>query len=68
MEPDLTIVVVRRRGWDPQDYREWSDATLAAGAAFAMPTVWQGETVLRCCFVNPLTTIELVAGVLDSMR
>jgi glutamate/tyrosine decarboxylase-like PLP-dependent enzyme len=68
MRPDLTIVVLRRIGWESEDYRAWSDARLADGVAFAMPTVWHGETVLRCCFVNPMTTIELVAGVLESMR
>ena len=49
-------MLFRRLGWTPADYQAWSDAVLAAGAAFVVPTAWDGETVLRLCIVNPLTT------------
>ena len=29
---------------------------LADGLTFVVPTAWAGETVLRICIVNPLTT------------
>ena len=32
-----------------------------------VPTSWQGETVLRFCFVNPSTTPEDVELILDSL-
>jgi glutamate/tyrosine decarboxylase-like PLP-dependent enzyme len=67
-EPELSVVVLRRIGWSPVDYRRWSDRMLDEGLAFAVPTTWAGETVLRFCFVNPLTTLDDVQLVLDSLR
>ena len=32
------------------------------------PTKWQGETVLRLCIVNPLTTIDDIAVIVESLR
>jgi glutamate/tyrosine decarboxylase-like PLP-dependent enzyme len=67
-EPELSVVVLRRIGWSPADYQRWSDRVLEEGLAFAVPTTWAGETVLRFCFVNPLTTIDDVQLILDSLR
>jgi len=67
-DPELSIVVFRRVGWDAADYRTWSDRALAEGVAFVVPSSWAGETVLRLCFVNPLTTIADVGVILDSLR
>jgi L-2,4-diaminobutyrate decarboxylase len=67
MEPELSIVVFRRVGWGPDDYQSWSERQLAAGDAFVVPTSWAGETVLRICIVNPLTTIDDVQAILDSL-
>jgi aromatic-L-amino-acid/L-tryptophan decarboxylase len=67
VEPGLSIVVFRRRGWTRDDYYAWSDRTLDDGLAFVVPTSWKGETVLRFCFVNPSTTVEDVELILDSM-
>jgi glutamate/tyrosine decarboxylase-like PLP-dependent enzyme len=68
MEPDLSVVVVRRRGWEAGDYAAWSDRALRDGRAFVVPSTWRGETVLRLCIVNPRTTVAAVAGVLESLR
>jgi glutamate/tyrosine decarboxylase-like PLP-dependent enzyme len=68
LEPELSVVVFRRTGWTPDDYERWSDQALTDGLAFVTPTAWAGETVLRFCFVNPLTTIEDVRLILESMR
>ena len=38
MDPELSIVLFRRVGWDVPCYHEWSDRQLAAGAAFVTPT------------------------------
>ena len=35
---------------------------------FVVPTTWQGETVLRFCFVNPRTTVDEVAAILEDLR
>jgi L-2,4-diaminobutyrate decarboxylase len=67
VEPDLSIVVFRRLGWERDDYYSWSDRALDEQLAFVVPTSWLGETVLRFCFVNPLTTIDDVRAILDSL-
>jgi aromatic-L-amino-acid/L-tryptophan decarboxylase len=68
LEPGLSIVVFRRLGWRRDGYYAWSDRALDDGLAFVVPTSWQGETVLRFCFVNPATTTEDIRAILDSMR
>lgn len=67
MEPELSVLVFRRVGWTPDDYRAWSDRVLDDGIAFVVPTAWQGETVLRICVVNPLSTVDDIARVVDSL-
>ncbi|MGA1346588.1 MAG: pyridoxal phosphate-dependent decarboxylase family protein [Ilumatobacteraceae bacterium] len=67
MEPDLSIVMFRCIGWAPDEYRRWSDAQLASGGSFVVPTTWQGDTVLRICIVNPRTTLEDIIDILDSL-
>lgn len=67
MEPELSVLLFRRVGWTPQQYQQWSDAFLAAGTGFVVPTSWAGETVLRICVVNPRTTIDDIQVVIDSL-
>jgi glutamate/tyrosine decarboxylase-like PLP-dependent enzyme len=67
VEPELSIVVFRRLGWNEADYDRWSRASLDSGLTLTVPTSWQGETVLRFCFVNPRTTLDDVAMILDSL-
>lgn len=68
LEPELSVVVFRRIGWTPGDYARWSDAQLVAGESFVTPTGWRGETVLRWCVVNPQTTVDDLAAIVDSLR
>lgn len=68
MEPQLSVVMFRRRGWAKSEYDRWSQDLLHAGAAFVVPSRWAGEPVLRMCFVNPRTTLGDVAAILDSLR
>lgn len=68
MEPELSVVVHRRRGWADADYRRWSEDMLAAGEAFVVPSAWRGEPVLRWCIVNPLTTPADLELIVESMR
>jgi L-2,4-diaminobutyrate decarboxylase len=68
MEPELSVLLFRRVGWDATRYQAWSDRLLAEGAAFVVPTAWDGETVLRLCIVNPRTTVGDIELILDSLR
>lgn len=68
LEPDLTVIVFRRRGWTAEQYRRWSDEQLATGQSFVVPSSWRGETVLRICIVNPRTTPDDVRAVFDSLN
>jgi L-2,4-diaminobutyrate decarboxylase len=67
-EPHLSVVLFRRRGWTPEDYADWSAETQARGMALVTPTTFEGETVLRLCFVNPLTSTDDVDLVLNDLR
>ena len=66
-EPELSVVVFRRRGWGPSDYGAWADGLRVAGRAFVLPTSHAGETVARLAFVNPRTTLDDARAVLDAM-
>lgn len=67
LEPELSVLVFRRLGWSPIQYQEWSDRTLESGLAFVVPSSWNGETILRFCIVNPRTTVEGLAQIIDSL-
>lgn len=67
MEPELSIVLFRRRGWDAAAYHAWSDEQLRDGAAFVTPSAWGTETVLRWCIVNPTTSVDDLAAIVESL-
>ena len=66
-ERDLSVIVFRRLGWAPGDYRAWSDRLLADEFAFVVPTSHDGETVTRFAIVNPVTSEEDIGAILDTM-
>jgi aromatic-L-amino-acid/L-tryptophan decarboxylase len=66
-EPELSIVLFRRPGWQPSDYARWADQLLADQIAFMPPTSWEGETAARFAFLHPQTSMELVREILDRM-
>jgi L-2,4-diaminobutyrate decarboxylase len=68
LEPELSIVLFRRTGWDAARYQAWSDEQLLRQQSFVTPTAWQGETVLRWCIVNPLTTVDDLASIVASLE
>jgi hypothetical protein len=68
LEPELSVLVFRRRGWAAADYDRWADSLRASGTAFVMPTTLAGETVARLALVNPRTTLDDLRTVLDAMR
>ena len=66
-EPELSVIVFRRRGWGPEEYGRWAAALRESGTAFVLPTTHAGEAVGRLALVNPRTTLADVRIVLDAM-
>ncbi|MFF5185873.1 pyridoxal phosphate-dependent decarboxylase family protein [Streptomyces sp. NPDC000345] len=67
-EPELSVVLFERPGWNAQDYAQWSARAAAAGTVLCVPTQWNGATVLRMAFVNPETRAREVIEVLQTLR
>jgi len=71
-EPSLSCVLYRRKGWTPDDYRNWTYKNHEAGFALVTPTKWKTtdgyETVSRFCFINPDTTEQDIVAILKSME
>ena len=67
-EPQLGVVLFRRRGWTPPQYTGWADQLLHDQVAFIPPTAWEGQTVARFAFLHPQTSMDLVREILDRMR
>jgi aromatic-L-amino-acid/L-tryptophan decarboxylase len=66
-EPDLSVVLFRRRGWGGEAYTRWADQLLSDQVAFMPPSAWEGETVARFAFLHPHTPMDLVRQILDRM-
>ncbi|HEV2254143.1 MAG TPA: pyridoxal-dependent decarboxylase [Streptosporangiaceae bacterium] len=66
-EPELGVVLFRRRGWDPAQYNRWAAQLLTDQVAFIPPSAWEGETVARFAFLHPQTSMDLVRQILDRM-
>ncbi|MGD0686937.1 MAG: pyridoxal-dependent decarboxylase [Streptosporangiaceae bacterium] len=66
-EPDLSVVLFRRRGWAARHYAQWADQLLTDQVAFIPPSAWEGEAVARFAFLHPRTSMELVRQILDRM-
>jgi glutamate/tyrosine decarboxylase-like PLP-dependent enzyme len=67
IEPNLSVVLWRKIGWEAKDYRELQDRLISTQVAFVTPTSWQGETVGRFAFVHPGTTIEMIQEVFAAL-
>ncbi|NER12245.1 aminotransferase class V-fold PLP-dependent enzyme [Leptobacterium flavescens] len=71
-EPSLSCVLFRRKGWTPEDYKNWTYKNHKAGFALVTPTKWKKgdefETVARFCFINPDTTTKDIQEILDTME
>jgi len=66
-QPELSIVLFRRRGWELSDYEAWSDRLLRNQTAFVTASAWYGEPVGRLAFLHPATTTQMVDEVLGSL-
>ena len=67
MEPELSVLLFRRVGWSAAHYQAWSDHLLDEGTAFVTPTSWNHEVVLRLCIINPLTSVDDIRVIVDSL-
>jgi glutamate/tyrosine decarboxylase-like PLP-dependent enzyme len=67
-QPELSVVLFRRRGWTEPHYNAWSQKLLADQIGFVTPTKWNGETVARFAFLHPETTVEIVEEILATME
>ncbi len=68
----LSVVLFRRKGWNAEDYRDWTYRNHKAGIALVTPTKWKSngetETISRFCFINPETTEEDIDVILETMK
>ncbi len=63
-EPELSIVLFRRKGWDAQQYTDWCEQLHRDQVALVVPTRWHDETVARLAFLHPDTTLDIVDEIL----
>jgi L-2,4-diaminobutyrate decarboxylase len=68
IEPELSVLVFERIGWDGDDYARWTSRLLDEQMGFVTPTKYAGQVCTRFAIVNPLTTVDDLALLLDSMR
>ncbi|WP_296142826.1 hypothetical protein [uncultured Anaerococcus sp.] len=64
MEPTLSIVVFKRKGWQKEDYEVWSRDLALRGKLLCLPSSIDGETILRLAFLNPNTDIEKAINII----
>jgi glutamate/tyrosine decarboxylase-like PLP-dependent enzyme len=67
-EPDLTVILFKRKGWDLARMQAWSEVQRVAPTILCLPTFWEDEPVYRLCFVNPDTDPDYVLDCLDLMK
>ena len=67
-EPDLSVVLFRRNGWDSKDYERWTQDLLDRQIAFVTSSAWNDETIGRLVFLHPSTTEEMVDQVLETLQ
>ncbi len=67
-EPELSVVVFERIGWEAKDYEEWSANLLESQLAFVVPSSHLGKPNTRFAIVNPTTEFEDLEAILDTME
>lgn len=67
-DPQLSVVVFEREGWERADYDRWSDELLDSQRAFVVPSSHRGRPNTRFAILNPLTTFDDLVGILDTMK
>lgn len=67
-EPELSVVVFEKLGWQLPDYQAWSDKLLSSGTGLVVPSSHQGRPNTRFAIVNPATTTHLLVEMLETME
>jgi glutamate/tyrosine decarboxylase-like PLP-dependent enzyme len=67
LDPELTVLLFRKAGWDATRWQVWARDLLDREIAFVAPTRWKGEALGRLVFLHPLTTRAVVDEVLDTL-
>lgn len=67
-EPELSVVVFTKHGWDLAKYDAWSAKLLDRGEAFVVPSSHLGKPNARFAIVNPRTDQNALIAILDSMN
>ena len=66
-DPSLSVVAFTRTGWDAAQYQAWTEKVMASGLAFVTPSRLDGEPIYRFCFVNPRTTNDEIAEIIEAL-
>lgn len=66
--PELSVVVFERKGWNLADYNRWSDQLLEQEIGFVVPSSHLGRPNARFAIVNPLTTMDRLVQIVESMK
>jgi glutamate/tyrosine decarboxylase-like PLP-dependent enzyme len=67
VEPELSIVAFKRKGWNKSDYQQWSDKLLEDQIGFVTPSSHNGEPILRFAIVNPWTNVDDIEKILATL-
>jgi glutamate/tyrosine decarboxylase-like PLP-dependent enzyme len=67
VEPELSVLVFERIGWDADDYTRWTARLLDEQVGFVTATTHAGRVCTRFAVVNPQTTAADLALLIDSM-
>jgi L-2,4-diaminobutyrate decarboxylase len=67
-EPDLSVLLFERIGWDVADYERWNGWLVERQIGFVTPSRHRGRACSRFAIVNPQTTVDDLALLIDSMR
>lgn len=67
-EPNLSVVAFKRKGWDADQYQQWSIDLMESGVGFVTPSRLDGEPIYRFCIVNPRTTTAELAELVEALK
>jgi L-2,4-diaminobutyrate decarboxylase len=61
-------LLFERIGWDVADYERWNGWLVERQIGFVTPSRHRGRACSRFAIVNPQTTVDDLALLIDSMR
>ena len=68
VEPELSVLLFERIGWELADYERWNAWLVNEQIGFVTPSRHQGRVCTRFAIVNPETTVNDLALIIDSMK